>query len=219
VSYSFSALVSLAIMAMTYLHGLLLPAPLLQLSVPLQAVHAFRTVYTTQGSGKASQSVGAIRIETIAILHGTSLDTYSVVTTLFHGQFQRVEKVSTIKHNCLRYAGSNHWQCTPSRGIAPGVSPVKSASLAFQPLGKGYTWTAAGSGTIQGQACQSYTATSHTGATDEVRATLWVSKATNLPVTLQTTSHPIGQAPAKSKVDEQLTWSDWNSPALKIPSV
>ena len=218
-SNSFSALVSLAIMAMTYLHGLLLPAPLQQLSAPLQTVHAFRTVYTTQGSGIASQSVGTIRIETVAILHGTSLDTYTIVTTLFHGQLQRVEKVSTTKHNCLRYAGSAHWQCTPSRGIAPGVSPVKSASLAFQPLGKGYTWTAAGSGTIQGQACRSYTATSHSGAANEVRATLWVSTATHLPVTLQTTSHPAGQALAKSKIDEQLIWSDWNSASLKIPSV
>lgn len=218
-SNSFSTLVSLAIMAMTYLHGLFLPAPLQQLSAPLQKVHAFRTVSTTQGAGKASQSIGTIRTETIAILHGTSLDTYTIVTTLLRGQYQRVEKVSTTKHNCLRYAGSSHWQCTPSRGIAPGVSPIKSASLAFQPLGKGYTWAAAGSGTIQGQACQSYTATSHASATDEVHATLWVSKATNLPVTLQITSHPAGQVSSKSKVDEQLIWSDWNSASLKIPSV
>lgn len=215
---SFSALVSLAIMAMTYLQGLLLPSALQQLSAPLRKEHAFRMVYTIQGVGKASQSVGATRTETIAILHGTSLDTYTIVTSLIRGQFQRVEKVSTIKHGCVRPTGTSHWQCTPSRGIAPGVSPVKSASLAFQPLSKGYTWTAAGDGTILGQACQSYTAISHAGAANEIRATLWVSKATMLPVTLQTVIHPAGQG-SSSRIDEKVIWSDWDSSSLKIPSV
>ncbi len=188
------------------------PAPVRQMKQAALAADSYRavTVITRTGPGRLDQRE---RVETVVVHRGEALLAYFVDQVTVAGQPTRsIEVVHTGTHVCLRPGRQGEWQCQPEQATAPTdfFRELFTATYADTPVG---------SAVIQGQPSEGYQL-SDAGKGYQERGTLWISRATNLPVEREsvTTTSLIGQS-APSVNRATTTWSHWNDAALQIPSV
>jgi hypothetical protein len=135
------------------------------------------------------------------------------------GRVSTVEEVFTGTHLCTRTIGRGAWSCTALPGSAlTQLQSTDPAQLATA-FGLSQRYTLAGRQTRQGQPCLRYRFSLRARGLRE-QGTLWVARATALPVeedTLGTLALRTGTPPLVMRTT--LRWSRWNDPRLSIPSV
>lgn len=212
---TFSSVILLAIMAMVQSRAVTIPSPLHQMAHALAAVHRYRTVINVS-MGSRGGAMTRIRTDTITVRHGTSFETYTVVTQAMAGQTATQEIVQTGTQQCIRPNRTGSWHCSAASPTGIGGMSDAQLSQTLQGLASGVKWTPAGDKNVDGQPCMGYRAASSGDGQTRERVTLWIARAAHRPVELRATT---SSAIPGNQQTMTVTWSGWNDPSLAIPSI
>jgi hypothetical protein len=183
----------------------------------LARVHGYQVSMQTASAGYGSPL--AATSTGIVVHRGQTLRLHLTTTMHGAGQVSRLEEVFTGTHLCLRLGGRSAWTCSalPSSALArlQGVDPAQMAKA----LGLGQRYVAVGRRIRQGQACLGYRFSLTAGGLHGY-GTLWIARATELPIEEDTVSR-LALRPGAPPMVVRTTqlWSRWNDPRLAIPSV
>jgi hypothetical protein len=188
-----------------------------QLAHALARARSFQLTIQAAGSG-SGQSVAETSTATV-VRRGTTLRMYLTTTTRAAGRASTQEAVLTGMHLCTRTGGRGAWSCTASAGSTlarlQGTDPDQLAAA----FGLSQRYEPAGQQLRQGQPCLRYRF-SLTARGLREQGTLWVARATGLPVeedTVAALALRPGAPPLVVRTTQR--WSRWNDQRLSIPPV
>jgi hypothetical protein len=216
------ALVSGAVIALCGLAGApatqaVTPPVLSQMAQALARVRAYQVTMQSASAGYGSPlsvaSAGTV------VGQGKTLRLYVTTTMERAGQVSTLEEVLTGAHLCLRSGGQRAWSCSAApSGTLTRLQSTDPAQMA-KALGLSQRYVAAGRQIKQGQSCLGYRF-SFTTSGLHGQGTLWIARATSLPVEEDTVS-ALALRPGAPPLVVRTTqrWSRWNDPHLTIPSV
>jgi hypothetical protein len=150
---------------------------------------------------------------------GTTLRLYLTTTTQRAGQVSTLEEVLTGAHLCLRPRVRSAWACSAAPrstlALLQNIAPDRMAQV----FGLVQRYVPMGPHARQGQACLVYRFKQGAGNVHN-QGTLWIARATALPVEEDTVS-TLALRPGTPSVVMRMTqrWSRWNDARLTIPSV
>jgi hypothetical protein len=193
------------------------PPVLSQMAQALARVRAYQVTMQTASAGYGSPL--SVVSAGIVVGQGKTLRLYVTTTMERAGQLSTTEEVLTGAHLCLRSGGQRAWACSAAPGgVLTRLQSTDPAQMA-KTLGLSQTYVPAGRQTKQGQTCLGYRF-SFTMSGLRGQGTLWIARATALPVeedTVSTLALRTGTPPLVVRTTQQ--WSRWNDPRLTIPSV
>jgi hypothetical protein len=216
------ALLSGAVLALCGLLGApaaraVTPPALSQMAQALARVRGYQVTMQSASAGYSSP-ISVTSAGTV-VGRGKTLRLYVTTTTHRAGQVSTLEEVFTGAHLCLRSRGQRAWSCSaaPSSMLArlQGADPAQMAKA----LGLSQRYVPAGRQTKQGQTCTGYRFSFSVSGLHG-QGTLWIARATGLPVEEDTVSTLVlrtGAPPLVVRTTQH--WSRWNDPRLTIPSV
>ncbi len=210
-------LVLVAVLAMVRSAGAAVPAPLNRMTHALSAVHSYHGLTTARSTLPGLTLV--VSTDTVVVRHGEQVQIYAVETVRARSRTTRTETVTTGARTCERRSPHATFDChlTPMDGSPDAPRGLLDQSL--RELGAGVRWTAAGLSVVRGQLCLTYRVAGPTGQSVS-RGTLWISRATMLPVAMTvTTSSAIPGHTSSLTIVDTVAWRDWNLRTLAIPSV
>ncbi len=210
-------LVLVAILAMVRSAGAAVPAPLNRMAHALSAVHSYHVLMTVRSTLPGLTLV--VSTDTVVVRRGGQVRIYAVETARAQGRITRTETVTTGARTCERRSPRATFDCHPTPTNGSPDAPRGLLDQSLRELGAGVRWTAAGLAVVRGQLCLAYRVDGPAG--DPVsRGTLWISRATMLPVALTvTTSSAIPGHTSSLTIMDTVVWRDWNLRTLAIPSV
>jgi hypothetical protein len=184
----------------------------------LARVHGYQLTAHTTSAGYAGGPITATTAGTV-VGWGKTLRLHLTTTMQRADQVSTLEEVFTGTHLCVRASVGSAWSCSasPSSTLArlQGADPAQMA----QAFGLSQSYVPVGQHTRQGQACTGYQF-SFTVSGLRGQSTLWIARATSLPVeedTVSTLALRTGTPPLVVRSTQ--LWSHWNDPRLTIPSV
>jgi hypothetical protein len=233
----FASLAGLILYAITLMRRSIdaeLPPPLQQMAPSLADARSFRQKsMITQAMG---DTLHMTRTETTAVRRGQDFDGHTVNRTIVAGMTKYSEWINNEHGTYHREDQRGAWQWTEREAKVDEPRPGVLESLAAD-----VHWTALDDEVINRQECLSYRAIRGNGAGNWEQVLLWIAKDSLRPVELIFLSlhggRPIAQAnpsqgeppslrdlagglPLSRQVSSQVvTWSDWDSPVLGIPSI
>jgi hypothetical protein len=193
------------------------PPALSQMAQALARVRGYQV--TTQSTSAGYGSPLSVASAGTVVGQGKTLR-LDVTTTMDRaGQVSTTEVVFTGAHLCLRSHGQHAWSCSAApSGMLARLQSTDPAQMA-KALGLSQRYVPAGRQTKQGQPCMTYRF-SFTTSGLHGQGTLWIARATALPVeedTVSTLALRTGAPPLVVRTTQR--WSRWNDPRLTIPSV
>jgi hypothetical protein len=193
------------------------PAVSSQLAHALAHARSFQLTIQATGSG-SGQSVAETSTATM-VRRGTTLRLHLTTTTRAAGRVSTQEAVLTGTHLCTRASGRGAWSCTAAAGSTLARLQSSDPDQLAAAFGLSQRYEPAGRQLRQGQACLRYQFSLSARGLRE-QGTLWVARATGLPVeedTASTLALRAGATPLVVRTTQR--WSRWNDPRLSIPPV
>ncbi len=198
------------------------PAPLDRMAQALAAAHSYRVISTSDESidhHRTSRIVNDITV----VRQATIVHTYRLFTisTAAGGQtwspVLTTEQVDTGNRTCQRVVHATAWQCAPHSLSTPAAARRAAQTPPLHTL----RWTRLPNALIRGQFCLGYQTTWQPDARHRTRAMLWLALGTARPVELRAveSTNTIAEdgRVVTTSTTETAVWSDWNSPALRVP--
>jgi hypothetical protein len=193
------------------------PPVLSQMAQALARVRGYQVTMQSASAGYGSPlsvaSAGTV------VGQGKTLRLYVTTTMQRAGQVSTLEEVLTGAHLCLRSRGQRAWSCSAAPGgVLTRLQSADPTQMA-KALGLSQRYVPAGRQTKQGQTCLGYRF-SFTVSGLRGQGTLWIARATALPVeedTVSTLALRTGTPALVVRTTQR--WSRWNDPRLTIPSV
>ncbi len=198
------------------------PAPLDRMAQALAAAHSYRVISTSDESidhHRTSRIVNDITV----VRQATIVHTYRLFTisTAAGGQtwspVLTTEQVDTGNRTCQRVVHATAWQCAPHSLSTPAAARRAAQTPPLHTL----RWTRLPNALIRGQFCLGYQTTWQPDARHRTLAMLWLALGTARPVELRAveSTNTIAEdgRVVTTSTTETAVWSDWNSPALRVP--
>jgi len=191
------------------------PPPLNRMAHALASAHSYRVVFISRQTLDNSTSTDT----TTVVQHGTTVQTYIVLTRAVQGQKPQLltEHVETGTQACDRARPSTPWHCIPW----PRATHAALVRVTQNPDLRSLHWVTIRDAIVHGQLCRGYRTTWRPAAGAQVRAVLWIARATGRPVEVtDTTSISVASAGGNkltNTIVETAVWSAWNSSTLRIP--
>lgn len=193
--------------------------PIVQAFQAMFAASSFRITISSVNSydkNDRSQSVG----DMILVRQGKTFAIYMKLTThqtmMGRPSTSVTEMISTATRTCLRMQRGT-WNCHTATGSSfmGDITPdaLRKASTQIKQV------TPLGTRTVAGQPCRGYRFRDASEQTTQT--TIWISVATQRPVQMQMGGAQTarGQSATSPSTNITETFSNWNDPSLKIPSV
>jgi hypothetical protein len=184
----------------------------------LARVHAYQLTAHTTSAGYGGGPITATSAGTV-VGGGKTLRLHLTTTMQRAGQVSTLEEVFTGTHLCVRMSAGSAWSCSASASSALARLQSTDPTKLAQAFGLSQTYVPMGQHTRQGQVCTGYRF-SFTVSGLHGQGTLWIARATSLPVeedTVSTLALRTGAPPLVVRSTQ--LWSRWNDPRLTIPSV
>jgi hypothetical protein len=184
----------------------------------LARVHGYQVTAHTTSAGYGGGAITATTAGTV-VCGGKTLRLHLTTTLQRAGQVSTLEEVFTGTHLCVCTSVGSAWSCSaaPSSTLAR-LQSADPAQMA-QAFGLSQRYVPLGRHTRQGQSCLGYRF-SITVRGLRGQGTLWIARATSLPVeedTVSTLALRRGTPPLVVRSTQ--LWSRWNDSRLTIPSV